>query len=298
LLALLRGVSANGSDSLDLRSVFPLIRVGDGLQPGPGYSRADWIIVNPPYGYMGAPKECSWASGSITAAGVFFEACLQNSTVGTRITAVLPDVLRSGTRYEKWRQLVAEQSIINRLQPYGLFDHRADIDVFILDVVKQPIGTRSRNNRWTDPNIKRGKTVGDLFAVHVGPVVPHRHRRVGTFAPYIHARAIPPWACVNLITEHRRFKGSLFTPPFVAIRRTSRPGDKHRATSTLITDTRPVAVENHLVVCCPRDGTIKSCRQLLRQLRRKQTSDWLNGRIRCRHLTVASVKELPLDEDL
>lgn len=296
LLALHKGASASESDALDLHSVFPLIRVSDGLRPNASYSKADWIVVNPPFGYMAAPKECSWASGVVTTAAIFFEACLQNSMSGTRITAILPDVLRSGTRYEKWRQLVAEQSFINKIQPYGLFDHGADIDVFILDVVKQPIAKRLQKNWWASPKVQRGKTVGDLFAVHVGSVVPHRHRQVGALAPYIHARAIPRWKCVNVIPEHRRFNGRLFTPPFVAIRRTSRPEDKHRATGTLITDPRPVAVENHLIVCCPRDGTIRSCRQLLRQLRSKQASNWLNSRIRCRHLTVASIEELPINE--
>jgi hypothetical protein len=112
--------------------------------------------------------------------------------------------------------------------------------------------------------------------------------------PYIHARAIPAWGRVRRIGEQRRFKGSLFKPPFVAIRRTSRPEDRYRATCTLVTGVRLVAVENHLIVCCANDRTTKTCRQLLKLMKRKETNDWLNARIRCRHLTVSAIKELPM----
>jgi len=298
LLALLRHASIDHNDGLDLKSLFPLINVRDGLKPSHFYSNAQWIILNPPYGYMGAPKACTWASGNVTAAGVFFEVCLQNSATGTRVTAILPEVLRSGTRYEKWRQLVVEQSNIKRLQPYGLFDRRADVDVFILDVVKQSVAKQARKISWTTLNHQRGKSVGDMFTVHIGPVVPHRHRKVGTFAPYIHARAVTPWGSVKRITEHRRFKGTLFATPFIAIRRTSRPNDRHRATGTLIAGKRPVAVENHLIVCSPRNRTIKSCRRLLKQLKSKEIDAWLNDRIRCRHLTVASIREIPINDEV
>ena len=296
LLALQRGVWAKETDLINLRKVFPLIRVSDGLRPSSYYSRADRIIVNPPYGYIDAPKKCSWASGSVTAAGVFFEACLRNSSAGTRITALLPDVLRSGTRYEKWRQLVGEHASINKVQPYGVFDQKADVDVFILDVVKKSAPTARRKTCWTRSNPQDCMKVADVFTVQVGPVVPHRHPQTGPRAPYIHARTISTWSRVKRITEIRRFNGKLIQPPFVAIRRTSRPGDKYRATGTLITVDGPVAVENHLIVCSPRDGTIKSCRRLLRQLRNKQSNDWLNSRIRCRHLTVSSIKELPIND--
>jgi hypothetical protein len=82
-------------------------------------------------------------------------------------------------------------------------------------------------------------------------------------------------------------------PPFVAIRRTSRPGDRHRAIGTLITALQPVAVENHLIALRPKDGTVKACRELLYSLKDDRTTHWLDERIRCRHLTVAALNELP-----
>ncbi len=295
LLARQRGVPVGKTERLDLQSVFPLIEVRDGLKAIDQCRVATWIVLNPPYGYVFAPEGCRWALGKLTAAAVFFEACLRHSAAGTRITAILPDVLRSGTRYEKWRQMVSKQSVVNRIEPYGLFDRNADVHVFVLDVTKEKATARPRKALWLGKPVDRQTTVGDFFAVHVGSVVPHRHRQRGirVCVPYIHARAIPAWAQVRRIADQRRFKGSLFKPPFVAIRRTSRPEDTYRATGTLVTGVRAVAVENHLIVCCPSDGTIKTCRQLLRLMKEQRTNDWLNTRIRCRHLTVSAIRELP-----
>lgn len=209
---------------------------------------------------------------------------------------ILPDVLRSGSRYEKWRQMVINQVVVDRITPYGLFDRNADVDVFILEVTKRATVEPRRKIRWPTTPITHRASVGDLFGVHVGSVVPHRHQQRGirVSVPYIHSRAIPAWGRVSRIAEQRRFKGSLFKPPFVAIRRTSRPEDRYRATCTLVTGGRLVAVENHLIVCCPNDGKTKTCRQLLQQMKKKETNDWLNTRIRCRHLTVGAIKELPM----
>jgi len=295
LLARQRVRTADGIEGLDLQSVFPLIQVRDGLNAIDQFTAATWVVLNPPYGYVNAPEGCHWASGKVTAAASFFEACLRHSTTGTRITAILPDVLRSGTRYEQWRQMVTEQSAVNRIEPHGLFDRNADVDVFILDVTKQSNRGRPQKVHWLAPVNRNQTTVGDLFDVHVGPVVPHRHQQRGirVCVPYIHARAIPSWARVRRIAERRRFTGNLFRPPFVAIRRTSSPKDTYRATGTLITGVRAVGVENHLIVCSQNDGTIKSCRQLLQQLKSQETNDWLNARIRCRHLTVSAIEQLP-----
>jgi hypothetical protein len=296
LLARQRAVPVGGVEKLHLQSLFPLIRVNDGLTAIDQYVAATWIVLNPPYGYVNAPEECRWASGKLTAAAVFFEACLQHSAAGTRITAILPDVLRSGTRYEKWREMVAEQSTIIRVKPYGLFDRSADIDVFILDVIKQVAAKRPRKNWWLRKCVHGQTTVGDLFAVHVGSVVPHRHQQRGirVVVPYIHARAMPAWGKVRRINERRRFNGNLFRPPFVAIRRTSRPEDAHRAICTFVTGCRPVAVENHLVVCQPHDGREGACGRLMSELKAERVSQFLNDQMRCRHLTVDVVKRIPL----
>lgn len=296
LFALHRGASANGYAELDLNSAFPHIQVKDGLQSLDWYPGAQWIALNPPYGYVDAPHGCSWASGKVTEAAVFLGTCLRRCAPGTRITAILPDVLRAGTRYGKWRQMVAEQSSITRVTPYGLFNHGADVDVFILDLLKRRRATRKQERHWLGIRTASRSTLADKFVVHVGPVVPHRHPSQGTPVPYIHARALPPWERVNRIKERRGFGGKLFRPPFVAIRRTSRPEDAYRAIGTLVADSRRVAVENHVILCIPYDGTIAACQHLLRMLKSKHTNQWLNHRIRCRHLTVAAVRQLPLQD--
>lgn len=292
LLALQRGAQTSNHDHLDLNAILPLIRVGDSLRETAPYAGANWILANPPYGYVSAPLDCAWGAGQITAAALFFEKCLQNCAPGTRITAILPEVLRSGSRYEKWRQMVATHSQVHRVEPYGLFDNSADIHVFILETTKRTDG-ENRPADWGTAPQRSELSVADLFGVHVGPVVPHRHKQKGSRVAYVHARGLPHWTEVQRLSEKRRFTGRLFLPPFVVIRRTSRPEEPHRAIGTIITGKRPVAVENHLIVCLPHDQTLAKCRNLLLQLKSEVTSQWLNTRIRCRHLTITAIRELP-----
>ena len=79
----------------------------------------------------------------------------------------------------------------------------------------------------------------------------------------------------------------------MVIRRTSRPGHPFRAAATIILGKAPVAVENHLIVCEPRDRLAETCRALMLQLHTQQVNDFLDQRIRCRHLTVGAVAEIP-----
>ena len=130
--------------------------------------------------------------------------------------------------------------------------------------------------------------------MHVGPVVPHRDPELGPVHPYLHARSATPWQTITDIPEKRAYQGTVFQPPFVVVRRTSAPHDPHRAVGTVVFTEEKVAVENHLVVLVPKDGTLSSCDRLINSLRMKETDDWLNQRIRCRHLTIGVVKELPL----
>jgi hypothetical protein len=81
----------------------------------------------------------------------------------------------------------------------------------------------------------------------------------------------------------------------VVIRRTSRPGDAYRATATVIGGESPIAVENHLLVCEPKDRKLATCKKLMLQLKTDAVNKYLNGRIRCRHLTVQAIEELPLN---
>lgn len=71
------------------------------------------------------------------------------------------------------------------------------------------------------------------------------------------------------------------------------PRDRHRAVATIVLGRRAVAVENHVIVCLPGDGTIERCRALLARLHSGNTDGWLNRRIRCRHLTTSAVAGIP-----
>lgn len=293
LLALKRTGNLAKTSLLKTENLFPLIKAANGLEIASAYEMADWIILNPPFSPSIVSKDCEWAKGSVTSAAVFVSKALLRARSGARIVAILPEVLRSGSRYKRWRQYVEEHGSIDSIRHIGRFDTCADVDVFILLLTKRPARIIQHQRNWyRKPSA--GMKLETLYDIHVGAVVPHRHKKRGPITPYVHARSIAPWCKVSSIKETRRFSGTLFKPPFVAIRRTSRPEDKFRAIGVIVTGKKPVAVENHLIVCRPKDGTLAKCRQLLKRLRSAESNDFLNERIRCRHLTVVAVRELPI----
>lgn len=297
LAALARGVWPREVEPSCDAEAFAQVSTGCGLSGGEAIAQATHVIVNPPFNAVPAPRGCEWTSGSVCAAALFLDQCLQNARAGTRIVAILPDVLRSGNRYRLWRSRVMARATVGGTDLIGQFDQWADVDVFLLDLTV----TRTQENRpdcWGYPCLDtgEGETVGSFFHVSVGPVVPFRHPERGPSRPYLHARGVPAWEVFGEVRERRRFEGTVHAPPFVVVRRTSRVGDKHRAVATVIAGGEPVAVENHLLVLRPKDGRLASCRRLLRSLRSGATDEWLNRRIRCRHLTVAAVRQIPLGE--
>ncbi len=275
------------------RRLFPLISAGEGLNARRGYQRAECVLLNPPFCASPAPKGSKWAAGNVTSAAIFVQEALRLSKPGTRIIAILPEVLRTGSRYAKWRARVSEQCLIKSVDTCGVFAASVDIDVFILTGVKEKNPFRRVTDVWHRAKRTTDRTVGDAFEVHVGAVVPHRHKKRGPLSPYIHAKSLPRWQEVTSLDEIRRFKGTLFAPPFVALRRTSRVEDAHRAVATIVLAGTPVAVENHLLVCKPKNGSVGRCRELARRLKSGEINTFLNERIRCRHLTVTAVRELP-----
>jgi len=272
---------------------FPLIRTGDALRQEEGYRSATHVLMNPPFGAIKVNKNCRWAGGRITAAAVFVADALLKIRPGVQILAVLPEVLRSGSFSEHWRQEVSRLACVSLVEPYGIFDETADVDVFLLSIVRrgnEPLPELT----WPIQQKTAGTTLGDLFDVHVGKVVPHRDEDEGMLLPYIHSRCVPPWIVMSEFTEKRRHKSIGYAPPFVAIRRTSRPGQEKRAVATVICGDSPVAVENHLLICEPKDGQLDTCLQLMTQLQSESVNTYLNERIRCRHLTVGSVSNIPI----
>jgi hypothetical protein len=286
----------HGLKSLSLSSMaglFPGIRVVDGLSQHQAFARATHLLLNPPFGLTEAPDGCKWAGGQITAAAAFVITALERAKPGTELVAILPDVLRSGSFTEHWRKRIKELATVEIVEPYGIFDESADVDVFILRAKRRAKNSTAKSVLWTNAPIPTGKTVGDYFEVHVGRVVPHRDPETGKKHPYIHARCVPTWEIMRKFTESRRHEGKVYKPPFVVIRRTSRPGHPYRAAATVIAGKTSVAVENHLIVCQPKAETQVMCQQLMRQLKTKAVNKFLDQRIRCRHLTVGAVAAIP-----
>jgi hypothetical protein len=282
------------SAELDWPTAFPFIRVGDALRSRTLYAEAHFILLNPSFSATTAPTDCTWAAGKVNSAALFLHHAVNHGRPGSRILAILPEVLRTGTRYNKWRQLISQKAERPFVESFGIFDASADVDVFLLGLKKRA-GTSARASaRWLPRKTRASSTLSDHFNISVGPVVPYRDPQSGPCRRYIHPRNVPPWKTIRRISETRHFIGTVFKPPFVVIRRTSRPGDKFRAVGTLIIGAKPVAVENHLIVCTPNDGTVKTCRMLLRRLKKTRTNNVLNRTIRCRHLTVSSVRHLQL----
>ena len=292
LLAVSLGATHNSHSYTGLHEVLSEIRVGDGLS----LLRDGWsgghIIMNPPYIYEEASEDVSWTNGRTNLAALFIDSAVQAAEPGTRVTAILPDVIRTGTRYEKLRSLLDEQLDSLSIQPYGRFDSWTDIDVFVLRGIVRAARTGTRPAKWWRES--DGRRVSDLFNISVGPVVPHRQSEPDEQKPFLHAKAIPLGGYFDLKDADRRgYRNRLVQPPFVAIRRTSRPGDRSRGTGTIIFGTEGALVENHLVTLSPKDSSVDTCRQLVTVLESEQTREWLDERIRCRHLTVKALSDMP-----
>jgi limonene-1,2-epoxide hydrolase len=274
-------------------SYFPNIRVADGKANYQGLRRAETVLMNPPFGLVRGPEQAGSVTGRVSAAATFITAILSRVAPGTEVLAILPDVLRSGSFSEGWRQRVGDLAEVHLVEPYGIFDASADVDVFIARFVRRNDGDSLRKKRWPLRRKTKPVTVSDHFHVHVGRVVPHRDKKTGTEYPYIHARCVPAWETMRHFSETRRHGSPGYRSPFVVLRRTSRPGDTYRATASIIAGKGLVAVENHLVVCQPKDRRLATCNKLMRQLKTKATNDYLDSRIRCRHLTVGVVRTIP-----
>lgn len=254
---------------------------------------ASHVVMNPPFFPMQAPESCRWAAGKVNSAALFVMAALEAMNEGSRLLAVLPDVLRSGARYEKWRSRVADFAEVVRVEPLGQFDTETDVHVFILDVVIRPSHAdqaRQQIQGWTKAESSRGATVADHFEVRVGPVVPHRDPETGPEVPFLTTK--------NILSKEgnrptRRYSGRLYSGPMVLVSRTSRPGQSPRARATLLQDKASAAVENHLLVLKPLDQSVDSCHRLVALLNDPRTTDFLDERIRCRHLTVGAVRDIP-----
>lgn len=269
---------------------FHNLKVQNSLTIGKTNTKNTCVVVNPPFGYTKLDRNCNWTGGKFQTAGLFIEKIINDAHDGQHIVAILPDVLRSGSRYEKWRDFICKKSKYLDIETCGRFDKHADVDVFILHIIKSlSPGEVSFKNKQTSK-----RTISNYFNICVGPVVPHRDPESGPLCKYIHAKTAPANQIINEINEKKRYSGRTFSSPFLTIHRTSSPSDRQRCKVTVIDVKGTVAVENHLIVLTPKDNSLETCKKFQNILCLRETTEWLNEEIRCRHLTVSSIKNLPV----
>jgi len=278
---------------LSLVDLFPNIVTANGLDATADYSSASRILMNPPFHKVSPPSGTEWAGGKVSAAAVFVEQCLLRAAAGTKVVAILPDVLRSGSLYTRWRTRIESLATVEKIEVFGQFDSLTDISVFVLSLTTRNTDVDPIHAAWWPDVSVKNESIEDYFDVCVGPVVPYRDPKKGPRYPYVQPKGLPRWKTITETGENRRYSGTTIRGPFVVVRRNSRFEDKHRAVATLVNMREQVAVENHLIVLKPKDGLLKTCKQLMKILQRPETDTWLNDRIRCRHLTTSSVKALP-----
>lgn len=273
----------------DIDAFFPHIVVGDMFENKEALRTADAFLFNPPFGQAAHPYSGEWTSGLVNAAAVFLDFLIQAKKPEAPIAAILPEVLRCGTRYSRFRSHIEDMGVTGTYTSLGQFDSWADVDVFATLLYSS-----NQAKVWRRTSVSTASQfIEDFFVVRVGPVVPHRHAHRGPWRKYICARTIPAWSEGYEPQTSRRFKGTVFEPPFVVVRRTSSPGDRERAKGSVVIGDRTVAVENHLLVLKPKDANITTCHKLIKILHRQETTDHLNETIRCRHLTTSAVAKIP-----
>jgi len=287
LLARARGGFTDQTDPLE---AFPQIVAQDMTAPESRdlLRRADAILFNPPFGKTTWPEKIDWASGEINAAAIFLNHLVASLRPDVPIAAVLPEVLRCGSRYNRFRTRLSKLGYAGSFEVHGRFDSWTDVDVFSTLLSR----SETPNSLWTATKPHPRMTVGDLYEVRVGSVVPHRDPVSGPSRAYICAKTTPAWNAAFTPSVRLAYSGRVFTPPFVAIRRTSSPSDKFRAVATVIIGDEAVAVENHLLVAIPRNNGVAACEALVTVLRSPETNTQLNELMRCRHLTTGAVKSL------
>lgn len=253
--------------------------------------RVTHIVMNPPFTIWPSPKINYWKEGNVNAAGIIFDKYLRVIPNNCLISAILPDVLRSGSRYSEFRQFVSA-SMEGDVTICGRFNRKTDVDVFLLSGISK--GNENKIHWHTA--INKETSVADYFEVRTGPLVAYRDPEEGNEYAYFYPKNCPKWEVVKYASERRRFSGKVLQPPFIVIKRTSSPSDRSRASATLINLNELVAIENHMIVVTPKDGKVNTCKKLMKVLQSQQTNDFLNERIRLRHLTVGVIKDIPFAE--
>lgn len=282
-------------DELRLSGEFPNIKAGDFFDNVETLADSPAIFVNPPFQQSRVKERLGWSSGQVSMAAVFLSKLLENVGSSTSVMAILPEVLRCGSRYARLREHIASLGFGGQFISHGRFDQHADVDVFSTLLSRDEL-----SGVWAPaPRNREQQVLSDKFEIRIGPVVPHRAKNKGAWRKYICAKSVPLAAESFEPRSSLRFTGTVFDAPFVVLRRTSGPSDKRRSNPTTIVSDGPVAVENHLVVLLPKDreNRIASCQAACKVLKNERTQNYLNTEMRCRHLTKTVVENIPWSHD-
>jgi len=288
---------ARTGDSIDPNAgqkLLPNIKVGDALSTLRPNSVTGLLFMNPPFGSTTEFARHFNGTGRVARAGVFVDRAIDALKPGATLAAILPDVLRSGTNYRSWRESVPRRLLNVRVSVEGKFDPNTDVDVFTLIGQRKRRGTKeSESVDWYQTtDLAQGTPLAGAFDVRVGQIVEYRDPRCGTRRAFITVRDVNAGQIQTRIANNWPAGDRAVRPPFVAISRTSSPHDARRVQASVIGGKRLVAVENHIIVARPRSGHLADAVRLVEWLNSTSVTTYLQRRIRCRHLTVAVIKEL------
>jgi hypothetical protein len=280
--------------TIDLDSLFPYIRVGDGLAAlRESHPDLEGIIMNPPFTTQTAPQDLGWGTGGVTMAGIFLDTAVTWNH-GKRVVALLPDVVRTGSRYAALRRRVEVRLSSGTVGDIGEFGPDADVDVFVLAGIAAPQSPGGTMKWWPEP-LASAVPLSIFARVSVGTVVDNRDLHEGPWQPYLTARELGREATMEVPERRRQSNRPPEVPPFVVLRRTSRPANGGRALDPVVVlGKTPVVVDNHLIVLRPHVNSLDACHLLAQKLSSTQVASWLEGRIRLRHLTTQAVGEIPI----
>jgi hypothetical protein len=254
-------------------------------------------IANPPFTVQPTPPAFATRQGTASAAALFLEKMCRESPELSQISMLLPEVLRCGTSYQHLRSNIAQYVRVveeRSLQRRSCWPN-VDIDVFI-GIYSRLRQAQVIMQKASTPLVQSERSCGhrldEVVELRVGPIVEYRTPKRGPWRKYITARSVPSWDNGFTPSKSRRFEGYAFQPPFVVVRRTSRPDRAYRAVASVIVGSTPVAVENHLIVLKPKDDQLSTCQNIVRALKDEAVNEQLDNSMRCRHLTLPSLARL------
>lgn len=274
----------------------PGVRAGDALEePWP-----DWgvLLANPPFSR-------SVVDGRLTSHAALFLERICDALHGEREAIVLlPDVIRCGTQHAELRHRIRRDLRITWGAHLGRIWSDADIDVFAMRLTqsgRQHVGWWGDVPFFGDASERQrlsaaisGTTLGELYTVSVGSIVPHRHvpaMRDRTY-PFVRASDLHQPLHPARLGTLKCNSSSVVSGPFLAVARTSSPNDSTRIVASIAPLARSYAVENHVLVISGRP--LNELRKLRTRLESAAIRELLDTRIGCRHITVGALKDLPV----